>query len=1240
MGNKHSKDVYIGKDASKGAGEDDDKNTDKDTKKDSAKGNNKNPGKDSPFRYKEPTYKERRRNRLPNWFCISDTIGQPYRLDLLRFYFDRSDPQSLVKQLQKHWMAGLIVWRCPSEALHPKHDRFYKVRHMTGKIYLIGWDEMPNELVDKGVWCGAIYPTEFANIARLYVRCPELWDYDWRHSSFWTAAPQPQLERVRKRIQNEGSEEEVPPEKRRGINEAYAGQPDIERVQSYLDLQRDVHEWLNNTEDPNDFEGEETPPGFSEPLIELDSEGSPSDTELASLYAEEMASPCGIEDPYSHITYATRPPRQTEADELEEGNYISNLATWNLEYKSVPYHKWPEEVFAADLAEGLQRAVARFRNRSYTSFQGSTSSIDIYSRCPQNPETSPAKGAYATPAHSIYIPQITNITSDWSLEVLANLPTEMGFSDPAETVLDYRLPKSYNEMKYPDWEPGFGTKSPGPDSAGPQDVDTTSKTESHHPISISPTSPSSFPSFDSTSSDTQQDSQKQTVRFAIEEKEPSYDELEANTITKADLIPTTADGFYSYSPTVDWLHSEYRHLVQTGNIPKENLTEIMIYGSRGFINLFSRHIDACEFVPSLPEKESRKVLLRKIKDSIRNNPIEEEGEVVFLDYLNRRLDVEINYSDPKGARVSFYEPEEDNRDFSEPLPEEFLIPELCPYTLEKRSGILRYFDSIVDDWYDYGHYDFWEDEGQRFRNDFLLRALAVHPRIGPPDNPYYHEYESFLQNPLIRYYAKLMEMGWPLPSEEDEKKMKENSPSGLTVCINLWGDDEYEWERDNREAEERERGGRETSYEEQGEEGKKTEDQVVNNEGEKDEEEKENSPKQQDREKGKKIDSDLLKLLLLLPRLRRRKQLQLRKRTKGELDQMEISGLAQLQEEKAIERPIWARDPRFPAQDEERERWLSPEESDILQKMRRDAEYGRLRHWRWWYERNRKKLSMLTEWYKMVDCFWQDRAAAQGRADYRRKRRDEERAKCDSRLFKPPPHSPPEEREQQPHRWDTYGFDQCLPSGDEHDTDKNLEPEEDNYDEDGSENNGEGTNDQYDEYNDDDEYDGEYDSDNDDEYDSDYDSDSYNDDEYDSGDWNAFPIQYGDEIIGYKTVPSYAHHGESSKENDPNEAESYSGPGKEEHLSWNQSEEPNYYSQEREENPSCRLRKYVPEIECHDPEIEKPVFYDPEEFKNIRQFPVWREKVYYHYPHKTYSSRPPASIKAQARYWKWLCKLH
>ncbi|KAF3314666.1 hypothetical protein TWF173_004481 [Orbilia oligospora] len=324
---------------------------------------------------------------------------------------------------------------------------------------------------------------------------------------------------------------------------------------------------------------------------------------------------------------------------------------------------------------------------------------------------------------------------------------------------------------------------------------------------------------------------------------------------------------------------------------------------------------------------------------------------------------------------------------------------------------------------------------------------------------------------------------------------------------------------------------------------------------------------------------------------------------------MEISGLAQLQEEKAIERPIWARDPRFPAQDEERERWLSPEESDILRKMRRDAEYGCLRHWRWWYERNRKKLSMLTEWYKMVDCFWQDRAAAQGRADYRRKRRDEERAKRDSRLFKPSPHRPPEQREQQPHRWDTYGFDQCLPGGDEHDTDKNPESEEDNY-EDGSENNDEGTNDRS------------------------------NDDEYDPGDWNAFPVQYGDEIIGYKTVPSYAHHGESSKEDDPNEAESYSEPGKEEHLSWNQNEEPNYYSQEREEKASCRLRKYVPEIECHDPEIEKPVFYDPEEFKNIRQFPVWREKVYYHYPHKTYSSRPPASIKAQARYWRWLCKLH
>ncbi|KAF3225372.1 hypothetical protein TWF106_002511 [Orbilia oligospora] len=356
---------------------------------------------------------------------------------------------------------------------------------------------------------------------------------------------------------------------------------------------------------------------------------------------------------------------------------------------------------------------------------------------------------------------------------------------------------------------------------------------------------------------------------------------------------------------------------------------------------------------------------------------------------------------------------------------------------------------------------------------------------------------------------------------------------------------------------------------------------------------------------------------------------------------MEISGLAQLQEEKAIERPIWARDPRFPAQDEERERWLSPEESDILRKMRRDAEYGRLRHWRWWYERDRKKVAMLTEWYKMIDCFWQDRAAAQGRADYRRKRRHEERAKCDSRPLKLPPPSPPSEREQQTHRWDTYGFDQSLPGGDEHDTDKTSKPEEDNYDEDGSENNDEGANDQYDEYNgDDDGYDSEYDSDYDDEYDSDYDSDSSNDDEYDPGDWNAFPIQYGDEMIDYTPVSSYAHPRKSSKKDDSNEAESQSGPGEDASSSWNQNEETDYYSQEGEGKLSRRFRKYVPEIESHDPEIEKPVFYDPEEFKNIRWFPVWREKAYYNYPHKTYSSRPPASIKAQARYWKWLCKLH
>ncbi|KAK6508657.1 hypothetical protein TWF506_010737 [Arthrobotrys conoides] len=1187
--------------------------------------------KPSPFRYEEPTYIERRKNHMPNWFYISDTIGQPYRLDLLRFYFDRSDPQSLVQQLQKHWMAGLIVWRCPTEALSSKHDRVYKMKHMTGKIYLIGWDAMPNDIINEGVWCGAIYPSEFADIARLYVGCPELWDYDWRHSSFWTEIPQPQVERVRRRIQNVGLG-----------NELSVEQKIKRKPQKYRDLQRDVHEWLANTEDSIEPEDEEIELEFPETLTNPDSESSSSDREVVLPYGIEVTSPYDSQDPYSHITYATQPP-QIGVQKSDQEEYISSLATWNLEYKSVPYHKWPEEVFAAGLANGIQRAVAKIHGTSNSSSQDSILGIDIYTRHPHNAKS--ARGAYSTPAHSIYIPQVTNVTSDWSLELLENLPQEMNYCDPAETVLDYRLPKSYDEMKYPDWEPGFAIQSPSSETAGPNDLFTIPETEPQSSGPLPPSSPSSFPSFESASNDTVPEPLKPTVTFATEEKDSYFDDLEANQVTKADLVPSNFEGFYRYYPTVDWIHSEYKHLVQTGNIPKENLSEIMIYGSRGFISMFTRHVDVSEFVPLSPEQGSRKSLLKEMKDSIRNNPIEEEEEVIYMDYRCKRLDVEVTNKDPSRVQISIYEPDENEEDTCEPLPENFLIPGLDPFTLEGRTGIIRYLDSIMDDWHNYGHYDFWQEEGLRFRNEFLLKALAIHFLIGPPDNPYYHEYESFLRNPLIRYFAKLMEAGWPLPSKEDIESMKKYTPEGLVVCKELWDEDEYEWERGHRKAMEggdHEERGKTEEKEKQGEEETKKGSLEETGSGSEDGEGKQ-PPKKTEPEKNKKLDLDLLKILLALPPLRRRKQLQLGEMGKEELEKLGASGLEKLQKK---ERPIWARDPAFPAQDEEAERWLSPEESEILHQIRQDAGHGRLRHWRWWYERNQKKVAMMKAWYKMIDRFWQTRAAAQERAKYReRRRRDRGKGRSIS-----DEQNPSELRlGQNEYDWGDgrYGYNDSLSyepeplpgldrvDEDQDDLEENTEPEEYNhehelgdYDKDAEEDDHEydGDDGGYDE----DYYDSGYD-----EYEFDYDSDSDSDDEVDPGDWNVFPVRYDDdEIIEYILDPS--HPEESLQKNDSKEAKSQADEGESSSTKRNEEE---YFCSEETDRTGRKLKKYVPVVRSHDPEIEQPVFYDPKEFKDSRQFTYWREKVYYQYPHKTYSSKPPPSLEAQAKYWKWLSEL-
>ncbi|KAK6512561.1 hypothetical protein TWF481_001446 [Arthrobotrys musiformis] len=919
-----------------------------------------------PLVYKEPTYKERRENWLPNWFWISDTIGQPYRFRTLRFYFDRSDPGSLVKQLRKHWMAGIIVWKCPISALKSK-DRNTRLSELTGKMYLIDWDDMPNEIVNEGVWCGAIYPTWAGEWARLYVGCPELWEYHPQHPTFWPDTYTPGI-REERRLRA------------------------LQMANSYWESRR-VSEWLAATEDGGSEIGTQPQDPYDLP---------PSYEEATSEYNGE--------NPYereSYTTYATLPP-DSGAREDEEGSYITELATWNLEYKFIPYHKWPQEVFAQELTDKLRDAIAKSRNEGpYSTPRSSTSSVDIYTEDTRGPPDQ--KDGYTTPAHSIYIPVVKGRVeiSDGSYEILDNLSKiEKDFGNPAERVLQYRLTELYSKTAFPDWEEepewlSCSVSSPNSESSDSSSLHCFGESKNDYPppypSSPSPSISSSSSSSDSNPSYSPTNPLRPKVAFVVEEKPPREDDHPANRVTEEDIIPTSREGFYCYVPNIDWVHAEYRHLVQTGNLPKENYEEAIDRGTRGFICIFSRHVDACEFVPPPPLVDSQRRLLRYMKYSIDNNPWEGEDTNHFFEHMHAAREFEFSDGDSMSPQLldsdteSEYcsdtetspktkcrKPKFNEDDFRPVGPEEFLIPELSPYIIEKRTAMQRYVDSMVDDWKFRGYYDYWGKKGRRVKGHFLCVPLGIYHTIGVN-----HAYESpeWRVDTTRRYFSRLMQLAWPLPSEREIKFLKGYAPLGRTVCTDVWSDsdDEDDEEEDDEEDEDEDENENEEK-EGEGEEDMDNEDeggnlkrkfQVFRKWYSKKYQNKCKESDRQGEEEGRDQDEG-----------QREKEQEEIMENKGEFEEPESEDLVEggEEEQKIKDRfdfreiDVWARVPPLQGTDEEAEKLMLEAEVAILKKYRRDAEPGSRKHWKWWYMRDRVRFAMRKEWLQMIDRFWQARA--------------------------------------------------------------------------------------------------------------------------------------------------------------------------------------------------------------------------------------------------------------------------
>ncbi|KAK6330110.1 hypothetical protein TWF718_003538 [Orbilia javanica] len=96
---------------------------------------------------------------LPDSFFIDDTNGSEDGI----FYVNFSDPGSLVRELRRHHMAGvLIVLNCDGDG-GPEPAK--------GDLYLIDWDDMPTSIVADwpDILISAVYPAELSHLATLSV---------------------------------------------------------------------------------------------------------------------------------------------------------------------------------------------------------------------------------------------------------------------------------------------------------------------------------------------------------------------------------------------------------------------------------------------------------------------------------------------------------------------------------------------------------------------------------------------------------------------------------------------------------------------------------------------------------------------------------------------------------------------------------------------------------------------------------------------------------------------------------------------------------------------------------------------------------------------------------------------------------------------------------------------------------------------------------------------------------------
>ncbi|KAF3940202.1 hypothetical protein ABW19_dt0204616 [Dactylella cylindrospora] len=144
----------------------------------------------SPYEYTEPWGF----SSPPPWFIyIRDFIGSTDPDDYRRFHYDIDDPHSLVRELQKHHMVGIVDrWADPP------------------KLYLIGYDEMPTSVIRRGSSFSVVYPPNLSNEARLYVGGQALRELVGEHEGF------PQV--VNDDSYMEDSTEEAHPQKRIGYS--------------------------------------------------------------------------------------------------------------------------------------------------------------------------------------------------------------------------------------------------------------------------------------------------------------------------------------------------------------------------------------------------------------------------------------------------------------------------------------------------------------------------------------------------------------------------------------------------------------------------------------------------------------------------------------------------------------------------------------------------------------------------------------------------------------------------------------------------------------------------------------------------------------------------------------------------------------------------------------------------------------------------------------------------------------